>query len=92
MPNKTNTLTKSAPKPELHIREDYAERYGFHDPEEYFDKPPKGVSHEVVEMISRKKKEPAWMRVMAGLIPAFMRRSVASYEVRVEDGQVLVKL
>lgn len=62
MPNKTNTLTKSAPKPELHIREDYAERYGFHDPEEYFDKPPKGVSHEVVEMISRKKKEPDWMR------------------------------
>ena len=37
-------------------------------------------------------QEPAWLRVMAGLIPAFMRRSVASYEVRVEDGQVLVKL
>jgi nitrite reductase/ring-hydroxylating ferredoxin subunit len=37
-------------------------------------------------------QEPAWLRVMAGLIPAFMRRSVASYEVRVEDGRVLVKL
>ncbi len=37
-------------------------------------------------------QEPAWLRVIAGLIPAFMRRSVASYEVRVEDGQVLVKL
>ena len=28
---------------------------------------------------------------MAGLIPAFLRRDVPSYEVRVEDGQVLVK-
>ncbi len=37
-------------------------------------------------------QEPAWLRVVAGLIPAFMRRSVASYEVRVEDGQVLVKV
>ena len=36
-------------------------------------------------------QEPAWLRVMAGLIPAFMRRDVPSYEVRVEDGQVLVK-
>ncbi len=36
-------------------------------------------------------QEPAWLRVMAGLIPAFLRRDVASYEVRVEDGQVLVK-
>ena len=37
-------------------------------------------------------QEPAWLRVMADLIPAFMRRSVASYEVRVEEGRVLVKL
>ncbi len=37
-------------------------------------------------------QEPGWLRVIAGLIPAFMRRSVASYEVRVEEGQVLVKL
>jgi hypothetical protein len=36
-------------------------------------------------------QEPAWMRVVAGLVPAFMRRGVPSYEVRVEDGQVLVK-
>jgi Fe-S cluster assembly protein SufB len=41
---------------------DYAERYGFHDPEEYFHRAPKGLSHEVVEMISRLKKEPEWMR------------------------------
>ncbi len=36
-------------------------------------------------------QEPAWMRVVAGLVPAFLRRGVPSYEVRVEDGQVLVK-
>jgi Fe-S cluster assembly protein SufB len=44
------------------IGEDYAEKYGFHDPEEYFLKGARGVSHEVVEMISRMKAEPDWMR------------------------------
>jgi len=44
------------------IGEDYATRYGFHDPEEYFHKGAKGLSHEVVEMMSRMKKEPEWMR------------------------------
>ena len=36
-------------------------------------------------------QEPALMRVLAGLIPAFMRKDIPSYEVRVEEGQVLVK-
>jgi len=44
------------------IGDDYAEKYGFHDPEEYFHKGAKGLSHEVVEMISRMKNEPDWMR------------------------------
>ena len=44
------------------VNADYAERYGFRDPEEYFVKAPKGLNHEVVEMISRLKKEPDWMR------------------------------
>ena len=44
------------------INQDYTEKYGFHDPEDYFLKVPKGLDHEVVEMISRKKKEPEWMR------------------------------
>jgi len=44
------------------INQDYAEKYGFHDPEDYFLKAPKGLDHEVVEMISRKKNEPDWMR------------------------------
>jgi Fe-S cluster assembly protein SufB len=40
---------------------DFATRYGFHDPVEYFHKGARGISHEVVEMISRMKKEPKWM-------------------------------
>ncbi len=44
------------------IGDNYAEKYGFHDPEEYFHKGARGLSHEVVEMISQMKKEPDWMR------------------------------
>jgi Fe-S cluster assembly protein SufB len=44
------------------INESYAEKYGFRDPEQYFHKGAKGLSHEVVEMISRFKSEPDWMR------------------------------
>jgi Fe-S cluster assembly protein SufB len=62
MSDLTKIPVKEAPKPELHLREDYATRYGFSDPEVYFQKFPKGVSHEVVEMISRLKNEPDWMR------------------------------
>jgi len=53
---------KTQTKPVLHVREDYQARYGFSDPDEYFLKAPKGISHEVVAMISKLKKEPEWMR------------------------------
>ncbi|MBD3333278.1 Fe-S cluster assembly protein SufB [candidate division GN15 bacterium] len=43
------------------LNEDYATKYGFKDPVEYFHKGAKGVSHEVVEMISQMKNEPRWM-------------------------------
>ncbi len=43
------------------LNEDYATKYGFHDPVDYFHKGAKGVNHEVVEMISKMKKEPKWM-------------------------------
>ncbi len=43
------------------IGDDYAVQYGFRDVEDYFHKSPKGLSHEVVEMISRLKNEPEWM-------------------------------
>src|SRR5919205_271639 len=41
---------------------DYAERYGFHDPENYLYKAPKGINREIVEKISEFKNEPQWMR------------------------------
>ena len=44
------------------LNQDYLEKYGFHDAEEYLLKTPRGLNHEVVEMISRYKKEPEWMR------------------------------
>jgi Fe-S cluster assembly protein SufB len=44
------------------IGDNYAEKFGFHDPEEYFHKGARGLDHEVVEMISRMKEEPEWMR------------------------------
>lgn len=43
------------------LNEDYATKYGFHDPVDYFHKGARGINHEVVEMISRMKKEPKWM-------------------------------
>ena len=45
------------------INADYAEKFGFHDPETgYAYKAPKGLSREVVESISEYKEEPEWMR------------------------------
>jgi len=43
------------------LNADYAAKYGFHDPVDYFHKGAKGINHEVVEMISLMKKEPKWM-------------------------------
>ncbi|PZS09451.1 MAG: Fe-S cluster assembly protein SufB, partial [Solirubrobacterales bacterium] len=44
------------------INEDYTERYGFHDAENYLYKAPKGINREIVEKISEFKSEPQWMR------------------------------
>jgi Fe-S cluster assembly protein SufB len=44
------------------IGADYAEKYGFRDPENYVFKSEKGLSREVVEQISYMKGEPDWMR------------------------------
>src|SRR6476660_8910158 len=45
------------------IAADYAERFGFHDPETgYVYKAPKGLSEQVVRDISEYKAEPEWMR------------------------------
>src|SRR4051794_33466677 len=44
------------------IGSDYEERFGFHDPENYAFKAPKGLTRGLVEQISEYKSEPAWMR------------------------------
>lgn len=44
------------------LREDYAEKYGFHDPESYVFKSRKGLDEQVVNEISWMKGEPDWMR------------------------------
>src|SRR5213595_1127710 len=45
------------------IGSDYAERFGFHDPESgYAYKAPKGLNRGIVESISEYKSEPEWMR------------------------------
>ena len=43
------------------LNTDYESRYGFRDPVDYFHKGARGISHEVVEMISQMKHEPRWM-------------------------------
>lgn len=44
------------------IGSDYAIKYGFSVPEDYFFKSGRGLSHELVDAISSHKDEPAWMR------------------------------
>ncbi len=45
------------------IKGDYAEKFGFSDPETgYVYKAPKGLTREIVEQISEYKNEPEWMR------------------------------
>ncbi|MBW2527128.1 MAG: Fe-S cluster assembly protein SufB [Deltaproteobacteria bacterium] len=49
--------------PELgSLNQDYEKKYGFFEPERYSVKAPKGINHGVVELISRTKEEPEWMR------------------------------
>lgn len=43
------------------LRSDYAQRYGFHDPEDYIFKSRPGLDRQIVEEISRLKNEPQWM-------------------------------
>jgi Fe-S cluster assembly protein SufB len=39
-----------------------AYKYGWHDEVAYTEKPAKGLSHDVIDMMSDRKGEPAWMR------------------------------
>ena len=48
--------------PSLDIRNQYAEKYGFHDDDQYVFKTRRGLNRDIVEQISRMKDEPDWMR------------------------------
>ena len=48
--------------PNLDLREGYAEKFGFHDAEQYVFKSRRGLDAEIVQQISEKKGEPRWMR------------------------------
>src|SRR5262245_26472935 len=48
-------------EPELDVRSGYAEKYGFHDAEQYVFKSRKGLDREIVQQISELKGEPKWM-------------------------------
>ena len=44
------------------IGSDYAIKYGFSVPEDYFFKSGRGLDHELIDAISSHKDEPDWMR------------------------------
>ena len=62
MTDTTSNKSTAAAQTARSLNADYDERYGFHDDIEYDFKSKKGLDHEIVEMISRYKKEPEWMR------------------------------
>ncbi len=54
----------TTPAPSLDLRDQYAEKYGFHEPDSFVFKSRKGLDAEMVAQISDMKGEPKWMRDM----------------------------
>jgi Fe-S cluster assembly protein SufB len=48
-------------EPSMDLREGYAEKYGFHDSDQFVFKMRKGLDRSIVEEISKMKGEPQWM-------------------------------
>ena len=48
--------------PSLDIRQGYAEKYGFHDKDQFVFKSRRGLDREIISQISEMKGEPRWMR------------------------------
>lgn len=49
-------------EPQNNALQNYAQRWGWHDPEAYVFKPKRGLSRDIVEEISWLKTEPEWMK------------------------------
>jgi Fe-S cluster assembly protein SufB len=65
VPPETVESTKVLTEQEAGLKDigsDYLEKFGFHDPENYLYKAPKGLNREIVAAISEYKDEPEWMR------------------------------
>ncbi|MGH2718967.1 MAG: Fe-S cluster assembly protein SufB, partial [Actinomycetota bacterium] len=55
-------------------------KYGWSDATHYDEAPKKGLSHEVIDMISDRKNEPAWMRAQRHkALEYFLRRPMPSW-------------
>ena len=69
--------------PEVELKRlgsEYAEKYGFRDPEQYVFKARKGLDREVVEQISWIKNEPEWMREFRlRALEYFLRRPMPTW-------------
>jgi len=69
--------------PEIELKRlgsEYAEKYGFRDPEQYVFKARKGLDREVVEQISWIKNEPDWMREFRlKALEYFLRRPMPTW-------------
>ncbi len=69
--------------PEVELKRlgsEYAEKYGFRDPEQYVFKARKGLDREVVEQISWIKNEPDWMREFRlRALEYFLRRPMPTW-------------
>jgi Fe-S cluster assembly protein SufB len=69
--------------PEVELKRlgsEYAEKYGFHDPEQYVFKARMGLDREVVEQISWIKNEPEWMREFRlKALEYFLRRPMPTW-------------
>ena len=50
------------PTTQFDIRDQYQEKYGFHDEDRYVFKSRKGLDRDIVSQISEMKGEPEWMR------------------------------
>ena len=60
------------------LKESY--RYGWHDATSYDEAPQKGLSHEVIDMISDRKNEPDWMRAYRHkALDYFLRRPMPEW-------------
>lgn len=64
-----------------HINDEYLEKYGFHDPDEFYSiKSPAGLTEEIVRWISALKAEPEWMtELRVKSYNSFLKKSMPTW-------------